>query len=88
MTHYQENRRYWTSGMEKVYQAAQKIIVMGDGLKMTRGGLVGSLYTEFLVSSDRNLEPVSFTDVMAVVNTLILDDEIVVGDIVVRDNAE
>lgn len=87
MTHYDENRRYWTSGMEKVYKAAQKIIVMGDGLKMTIGGLVGSLYTEFLVS-DSTLESVSFTDVMAVVNTLILDDEIVVGDIVVRDDAE
>ena len=88
MTHYQENRRYWTSGMEKVYQAAKKIIVVSKGLKMTRGGLVGSLYTEFLVSSDRNLEPVSFTDVMTVVNTLILDDEIVIGDVVVSDDAE
>ena len=45
MTNYQENRRYWTSGMEKVYQAAKKIIVVSKGLKMTRGGLVGSLYS-------------------------------------------
>ena len=88
MTYYEMNRRYWTSGMEKVYQAAKKLIAENNGYKLTRGGLLGSLYTEFLISSDRDLEPVSFTDVMAVVTTLSLDDEIVVGDTMVRDVAE
>ena len=88
MTYYEENRRYWTSGMEKVYKAAKRIIADKNGYKMTRGGLLGSLYTEFLISSDRNLESVSFTDVMAVITTLSLDDEIAVGDTLVPDNVE
>lgn len=88
MTYYEMNRRYWTSGMEKVYKAAKKIIDDHNGFKVTKGGLLGSLYTEFLISSDRNLEPVSFTDVMAVMTTLCLDDEIVVGDTLVPDDAE
>ena len=88
MTYYEENRRYWTSGMEKVYKAAKRIIADKNDYKMTRGGLLGSLYTEFLISSDRNLESVSFTDVMAVITTLSLDDEIAVGDTMVKDYEE
>ena len=87
MTYYQENRRYWTSGMEKIYQAAKKLIAENNGYKLTRGGLLGSLYTYCLVS-ERNLEPVSFTDVMAVVTTLSLDGEITIGDTLVPDDAE
>lgn len=72
----------------KFIRQLKKIIDRNNGYKLTRGGLVGSLYTYCLVTSDRNLEPVPFTDVMAVVDVLTLDDEIAVGDTLVPNNAE
>ena len=87
MTYYEMNRRYWTSGMEKIYHEAKKLIAEKNSYKLTRGGLLGSLYTYCLVS-ERNLEPLSFTDVMAVVNTLLLDGEIAIGDTVAPNDAE
>ena len=89
MTYYQENRRYWTSGMEKFYQEAKQTIAENLPFKITQSGLLSDLYTKCLIASDdKGYGSITFCDVMAVINTLILDNEIEIGNSLVPKSAE